>query len=202
CNGITDEDHPDLDGDGDADCVDEDLDGDGVPNDLDNCPGVANEVQEDLDDDGAGDLCDDDKDGDGVSNAEDCAPADETTTECGYGWGSNQSQDCGQPGAAPGCASLCLETLVCGEPSFASCCDLVWDENCADVANFYYWDTVHCNADIHQPYPGTGDPFIESCVCEGEPSCCELGWHQLCAELGADLSVEPGFAELICPDLL
>ena len=84
CDGVTDEDFLDTDGDGAANCVDEDDDGDGVPDDGDgsgtvgdnpctpeettgcddNCPLDANSAQADLDKDGAGDRCDCDADGD------------------------------------------------------------------------------------------------------------------------------------------
>jgi len=74
CNGAVDEDLPDLDGDGVADCVDEDTDGDGVPDSADNCVLVENELQEDLDQDTIGDMCDTDMDGDNIPNAVDNCP--------------------------------------------------------------------------------------------------------------------------------
>jgi len=72
CNSLVDENFPDTDGDGEADCVDEDNDGDGVPDDEDNCPVVANTNQADFDTDGVGDACDPDIDGDGDPNNSDC----------------------------------------------------------------------------------------------------------------------------------
>ena len=74
CDVGVDEDFPDTDGDGTADCVDSDLDGDAVDNDADNCPSVANADQLDQDGDGLGDVCDEDKDGDGVGNVADNCP--------------------------------------------------------------------------------------------------------------------------------
>jgi len=85
CNGATDEDFPDLDADGQANCVDPDDDGDGVLDDGnysgtvgdnpcdpgeklgcdDNCPVDANADQADLDSDAKGNVCDKDADGDG-----------------------------------------------------------------------------------------------------------------------------------------
>ena len=71
CDQVTDEQFPDLDGDGTADCVDEDSDGDGAPNPADNCPLAANPEQDDLDGDGIGDACDADDDGDAVPDSVD-----------------------------------------------------------------------------------------------------------------------------------
>ncbi len=58
CDGATDEGYPDLDRDGDADCVDDDRDGDGTADGLDLCPDVADPLQADADGDGRGDACD------------------------------------------------------------------------------------------------------------------------------------------------
>ena len=75
CDGQTDEESPDVDEDGLADCVDDDIDGDGLDNDGDNCPLVANESQDDVDNDGLGDACDGDGDGDGIPDSGDNCPA-------------------------------------------------------------------------------------------------------------------------------
>ncbi len=74
CDGETDEDFPNLDGDGLADCIDPDDDNDDVPDVADNCPGMKNPMQADVDQDGDGDLCDDDDDDDGLPDLEDNCP--------------------------------------------------------------------------------------------------------------------------------
>lgn len=74
CDDLIDEDFPDTDGDGVADCVDSDIDDDGVPNDKDNCPTAKNPDQKDFDKDGKGDVCDDDDDNDDVMDTEDNCP--------------------------------------------------------------------------------------------------------------------------------
>jgi formylglycine-generating enzyme required for sulfatase activity len=101
CDTQTDEDFPDLDDDGLANCVDLDDDGDGVLDDGnysgsvgdnpcdpgetvdcdDNCPSDANPDQADLDNDAKGNACDKDADGDGYvsrvySDGTDCNDLD------------------------------------------------------------------------------------------------------------------------------
>ena len=76
CDLAIDENHPDLDGDSVADCIDDDDDGDGVADAEDNCAVTANPDQTDTDGDGKGDACDADGDGDGDPDVTDCAPAD------------------------------------------------------------------------------------------------------------------------------
>ena len=74
CNGLVDEGWPDLNSDGQADCIDPDDDGDTIPDADDNCPLISNPAQEDLDIDGLGDPCDDDDDDDSVLDVEDNCP--------------------------------------------------------------------------------------------------------------------------------
>ena len=81
CDGMIDDGFADLDGDGNADCVDQDKDGDGVEDGADNCPQAKNPGQEDLDQDGVGDVCDKDKDGDSVADAADNCPVVKNTAQ-------------------------------------------------------------------------------------------------------------------------
>ena len=74
CDFLVDEDFPDADGDGTADCLDDDTDGDGVKNYNDNCPDVPNTKQTDTDLDGDGDACDYDDDDDGLPDDVDNCP--------------------------------------------------------------------------------------------------------------------------------
>ena len=74
CDNAIDEGHPDLDGNGVADCVDDDDDGDGILDAVDNCKVTSNPDQTDIDKDGVGDACEDDTDGDGDPNGTDCEP--------------------------------------------------------------------------------------------------------------------------------
>jgi hypothetical protein len=74
CDFDVDENFPDADKDGKADCMDADLDDDKVPNGEDNCVSTPNPGQEDQDKDGQGDACDADVDGDGIPGPVDNCP--------------------------------------------------------------------------------------------------------------------------------
>ncbi len=76
CDELVDEDFPDDDGDGMANCVDDDSDNDGLADDADNCPVIPNPEQTNSDDDEWGDACDEDDDNDGTPDVDDCAPTD------------------------------------------------------------------------------------------------------------------------------
>ncbi len=76
CDKTVDEEYPDSDQDGIADCMETDKDDDGVFDGPDNCPLTPNPQQEDFDLDGKGDACDLDDDNDLVADPQDCAPLD------------------------------------------------------------------------------------------------------------------------------
>jgi len=74
CDGEVDEDFPDSNDDGIADCVSDDDDGDGVMDWEDNCPTDYNADQADFDLDTVGDECDPDDDDDQAADVDDCMP--------------------------------------------------------------------------------------------------------------------------------
>ena len=78
CDDQVDEEYPDTDQDGTADCLETDKDGDGAPDVTDNCELVHNPAQEDFDLDSLGDACDLDDDDDKAADAADCQPLDST----------------------------------------------------------------------------------------------------------------------------
>jgi len=100
CNGITDDNFPDTDEDGVADCVDDDDDNDEIPDISDNCPLIANPDQKNSDNDELGNLCDEDDDNDGINDTEDECPLNPELTEattCGCEFideNNNNIEDC------------------------------------------------------------------------------------------------------------
>jgi len=74
CNDVVDEQFPDTDEDGVADCVDKDDDSDGLSDDEDNCPLLFNPDQANNDEDEQGDKCDPDDDNDGIQDEVDNCP--------------------------------------------------------------------------------------------------------------------------------
>ena len=74
CDGDTDEDFLDTNGNGLADCQEEDDDGDGVLDWQDNCDKIYNPGQKDYDSDQMGDICDPDDDNDMSKDVDDCEP--------------------------------------------------------------------------------------------------------------------------------
>jgi hypothetical protein len=139
CDGLVDEDFPDLDGDGLAACQDNDDDGDQVPDVVDNCPGRKNPLQTDTDNDGDGDLCDDDDDDDGVPDLEDLCPLnfdpdqedfdlDGTGDACDADTDGDVDDD-GIPNAQD-CAPL--DSAI--YPGQTESCNLV-DDNCDEVVD-------------------------------------------------------------------
>ena len=81
CEGLSNPEQADADGDGLGDPCDLDNDGDGVTDAADNCLGLANANQANLDGDRLGDACDDDVDGDGLPNEADNCPAAENAIQ-------------------------------------------------------------------------------------------------------------------------
>ncbi|MCF6279507.1 MAG: thrombospondin type 3 repeat-containing protein [Flavobacteriaceae bacterium] len=81
CPMIANADQADNDNDGLGDICDDDDDNDTILDVDDNCPWTANTNQSDLDSDGIGDVCDDDMDGDGVLNVDDNCPMTANTDQ-------------------------------------------------------------------------------------------------------------------------
>ena len=132
CDGAIDEDFPDLDGDGAADCLDDDVDDDGIPNGEDNCPDDPNPDQADFDLDTIGDVCDPDDDDDLVADEEDCAPFDAAifpgaTGTCGVG-------------ACTITVFLCDASCLPPPPAEQEACDGL-DDDCDGSTDEGYTDT-------------------------------------------------------------
>jgi len=109
CDDTVDNNFPDLDEDGVADCIDPDDDGDLVPDPDDICPFVADPLQLDSDNDGFGDACDGDDDGDGDFDITDCEPLNplvhKAAAEICNGKDDNCDDAVDEPGSA-GCVPV------------------------------------------------------------------------------------------------
>jgi len=109
CDGTVDNGYPDLDQDGEANCVDPDDDGDSVADVVDKCPFIPDPLQWDTDGDGFGDACDGDDDGDGDFDLIDCEPLNaevhHQATEFCNGKDDNCNQVIDEPGSM-GCMEL------------------------------------------------------------------------------------------------
>jgi hypothetical protein len=98
--------------------------------------------------------------------------------------------DCCKGNGTPGCDSEECCNEVCAFDSF--CCELEWDQFCADQAAKVCADcggpppkdSTCCQAN---QTPGCDDPGCEALVCEADPFCCESQWDGVCAGVAADL---------------
>ena len=128
CDGETDEEFPDADSNGEADCISEDDDGDGVPDSADNCPLVVNSDQFDTDYDTVGDACDPDDDDDKVPDETDCAPLDSEifpgATEVCDGKDNDCDSDIDEGFGSVTCGlGACKHTVVVCETGQVAVCD-------------------------------------------------------------------------------
>ncbi|MHC5029074.1 MAG: hypothetical protein ACYTGR_20175, partial [Planctomycetota bacterium] len=117
--------------------------------------------------------------------------------DCGGGaCGDEAAGDCCEPNGTPACNDAACCEAVCGADAF--CCDIEWDQICADAA------TEICAKLCSGPPPGdcpgeggdccsdNGTPGCDDAgcceaVCAVDPFCCETAWDGICAEQAARL---------------
>ena len=181
CNGVKDDGFPDLNKDGQADCVDPDDDGDDKLDGDDNCPAVANPDQADNDDDGVGDACDSDDDNDDLPDGTDNCPlvvnpsqADNDSDKVGDACDPDDDND-GYDDTAD-CKPLDKNV----NPGVVEVCDGI-DNSCAGVADKGFPDldkdgTADC---VDNDDDGDGDPDSNDCkpldnkIYNGAPELCD-----------------------------
>ena len=104
-----------------------------------------------------------------------------------------------------GCNVPACAAAVCALPGeFAYlCCEIQWDQNCADLAQELCYDLLVCPTDApcDQAHQGVGceDPFCCSYVCEVDPSCCTTGWDTGCAQLSTNCIPDTVDINIQCP---
>ncbi|MFO0872705.1 MAG: hypothetical protein U0575_01860 [Phycisphaerales bacterium] len=121
----------------------------------------------------------------------------------------------GGPGGPPGAGNCCVAWggLGCGDPACAravcdndpSCCDVVWDAGCADLAliNCPAICGSTCPDSRHGCYtvggPGCDDPACCFAVCSIDPFCCDVAWDLACVN-GAIAQCGLPSCPFGCPD--
>ena len=165
CDGKTDENYPDSDGDGLADCLEFDKDGDGVMDVDDNCPNAKNPGQEDFDLDMAGDACDPDDDNDMSADTVDCGPLDPEVKP-------------GAPEVCNGKDDDCDKLIDEGFPdsdadALANCID-------EDDDNDNYPDLADCAPQDAAIYPGATE------VCDGKDNDCDFDVDESFPDIDGD----------------
>ena len=87
--------------------------------------------------------------------------------------------------ATKGCSDEDCAAAVCSIDE--NCCRIIWDADCADLAEFVCISPGGCpgtegSFSVHTS-PGSIDPSCCNAVCLVMPSCCEIGWTQPCVTL-------------------
>ena len=101
------------------------------------------------------------------------------TSDCGVGC-PGTGDPC-EPHESPGSGDPEIDACACGADPF--CCETAWDSVCVELA------VAACGVDCAGPTldpcvpgqaAGSGDPALDTCVCEADPFCCEEVWDDLC----------------------
>ncbi|MCO4764033.1 MAG: thrombospondin type 3 repeat-containing protein, partial [Myxococcales bacterium] len=198
CDGDTDEGYPDIDWDGQKDCVDKDDDDDGVADSVDDCPKHPDPKQLDFDKDGKGDACDSDDDGDGIADGLDnCKLAKNADQKDTDGDGEGDACDLDDDGDLDPDTKDCapLDKAV-GHLAKELCdgkdndCDGKTDELFGDTDGDGKMDCVDTDDD------GDGSPDKDDC--EPQNKLTHPGAKEVCDGLDNDCNgkTDEGFADL------
>jgi hypothetical protein len=112
--------------------------------------------------------------------------ADEAAEICATCGGAGAG-DCGEPNGTPGCNDEACCNFVCSLDPF--CCDVEWDQACADEATLLCTACVNGTGSCFQEHETVGcdDPDCCATVCGVDSFCCDTEWDSLCAEQAAEL---------------
>ena len=141
-----------------------------------------------------------------------CATTALSVPQCLNGNDYQQLGPCLEPHGGKGCNVPACAAAVCALPGqFAyECCEVQWDQNCADLAALLCYDLLVCPTDApcDETHSGIGceDPFCCSYVCTVDPTCCTVGWDQECVNQAqncsvnnSDFTLPAGFDDPRCP---
>ncbi|NUN13918.1 MAG: hypothetical protein HUU55_09835 [Myxococcales bacterium] len=117
--------------------------------------------------------------------------------DCNCDGGTGPGSACCEPGDAAGCGDATCEGCVCVVDDF--CCDVAWDQTCADVALGECTESCICEPGGDGPCcaaseaPGCVDAACETCVCTLDTFCCDTSWDDICVdEATVDCGAECG----------
>ena len=116
--------------------------------------------------------------------------AGEAADLCGELCDDPLPNDCCQANDTPGCDDPKCEVVVCGADPM--CCDVVWDQACAEAAERLCGDLCAGPAcpgdgDCCEPTGTPGCDDVECCttVCEADAFCCDVEWDAICADVAS-----------------
>jgi len=94
-----------------------------------------------------------------------------------------------------GCNTPECCSYVCSLPTFAHCCDIAWDADCAEFAKTACRGCGSPGAgSCLQVHEGAGCASVTCCerVCAADPRCCNVAWDATCVELAANFCLDCG----------
>lgn len=105
-------------------------------------------------------------------------------TPAGENWPCPCLGSCSEAHDNPGCADASCCNIVCqADPT---CCEVVWDTQCANFARIYCCGPIGCGSGCNGPCliphetPYCDDPYCCDAVCRADPLCCSYSWDALC----------------------
>lgn len=86
----------------------------------------------------------------------------------------------------PGCDEIEIgdpaevEACVCKLDAF--CCDVLWDDTCADFVELFGCGKCPFQCNCCEPHGGVGcdEPLCEALICNLDPFCCDTAWDGIC----------------------